>query len=554
MRYPRRGHWKQVVQFKSRRGKISTGIAFVGGSLAFLVIMLGVLIYAPPKENPETSVNTAQNSGDQSSAKSEAGETDSGSANQESESLVMYCAAGIKPPVAEAAAQFAAEEFGVPIQLQYGGSGTLLSNLQVAKKGDLYLAADTSYIEIARKKNLLKEAVPVAQMHPVIMVKKGNPKQIQSIDDLIKEGVTVSLANPDAASIGKLTKKELEKAGKWDALSKSARVFKPTVSEVANDVLLGAVDAGIVWDATVNQHADKVEMIEVPEFSQAIKNVTVGVLNSSAHPQEALMFARYLQAPEKGQELFAKQGYQTVKGDTWEPHPQILLFSGGVNRLAIQDTLKEFEKREGVSINVVYNGCGILVGQINSGQKPDAYFACDTSYMVQVQPKFTLPLTVAETDMIIIVEKGNPKKIKSVYDLAGDDIKVGIAHHEQSALGALTKKLLGPLVQNDKSLYDAIQPNVKTNTPTADLLVNQLRTGSLDAAIVYRANIAKVADKLDVVEIKEGRPLAEQPIAILKSTKYPNLMQRLVDQLTSDSSRVIFESRGFRWRITPESI
>ncbi|MFH1300828.1 MAG: molybdate ABC transporter substrate-binding protein, partial [Planctomycetota bacterium] len=531
--------------------KLSSGMAFVGGSLAFLIIMLTILIYSPPKDTSETPVQSAQNSDSQ---ETELTDVEAGVEDSDDGALLMFCAAGIKPPVAAVAAQFAEEEFGVPVHLQYGGSGTLLSNLQVAKKGDLYLAADTSYIEIAREKNLVKEAIPVTQMHPVIMVKKGNPKKIQSIDDLTKEGVSFSLANPDAASIGKLTKKELEKVKKWDAVSKSARVFKPTVSEVANDVLLGAVDAGIVWDATVNQHSDKAEMIEVPEFAQAVNNVTVGILNSSRKPQQALMFARYLQAPEKGQKQFSSMGYQTVKGDAWDPHPQILLFSGGVNRLAIQDTLKAFEQREGISINVVYNGCGILVGQINSGQRPDAYFACDTSYMVQVQPMFTLPLTVAETDMLIIVEKGNPKNIKSVYDLVGENIKVGIAHHEQSALGALTKKLLGPLVLGDKSLYDAIQPNVKTNTPTADLLVNQLRTGSLDAAIVYRANISKVADKLDVVEIKEGRPLAEQPIAILKSTKYPNLMQRMVDQLTSESSRVIFESRGFRWRITPESL
>lgn len=551
MKQPCSHQWNRTTRNPFRGGKLNSGLAIAGGSLLFLIIMVGVLIYAPPKNAPETPVQTDQNS-DSAQTKLADGETKSETSDDES--LLMYCAAGIKPPVAALAAQFAEEEFGVPVQLQYGGSGTLLSNLQVVKKGDLYLAADTSYIEIAREKNLVKEAIEVARMQPVIMVKKGNPKNIQSIDDLTKEGISFSLANPDAASIGKLTKKELQKANKWEAVSKSARVFKPTVSEVANDILLGAVDAGIVWDATVNQHSDQTEMVEVPEFAQAVKNVTVGILNSSQKPQQALMFARYLQAPEKGEKQFSSMGYQTAKGDTWEPHPQILLFSGGVNRLAIQDTLKGFEQREGVSINVVYNGCGILVGQINSGQSPDAYFACDTSYMVQVQPKFTLPLTVAETDMIIIVEKGNPKNIKSVYDLAGENIKIGIAHHEQSALGALTKKLLGPLVLKDKSLYDAIQPNVKTNTPTADLLVNQLRTGSLDAAIVYRANISKVTDKLDVVEIKEGRPLAEQPIAILKSTKYPNLMQRLVDQLTSNSSRIIFESRGFRWRITPESL
>ena len=545
MRQPCNHQFALENQLTFRSGKLNSGLAFVGGSLLFLIVMVVILIYSPPKDtstNSNSSGQTAQEDGDPQTEESE------------NEALVMYCAAGIKPPIAAAAAQFAAEEFGVPIHLQYGGSGTLLSNLQVAKKGDLYLAADTSYIEIARAKNLLKEAISIAQMRPVIMVKKGNPKKIQSIDDLTKKGVSFSLANPDAASIGKLTKKELTKAKKWDLISKSARVFKPTVSEVANDVLLGAVDAGIVWDATVNQHSKKAEMIEVPEFANAVKNVTVGILNSSKKPQQALMFARYLQAPGKGQKHFSEMGYQTVAGDSWDPHPQILLFSGGVNRLAIQDTLKAFERREGAKINVVYNGCGILVGQINSGQKPDAYFACDSSYMVQVQPKFTAPLTVAETDMIIIVEKGNPKKIQSVYDLVGKDIDVGIAHHEQSALGALTKKLLSPLILGDKSLYDAVQPNVKTNTPTADLLVNQLRTGSLDAAIVYRANVSKVIDELDVVEIKEGRPLAEQPIAILKTTKYPNMMQRLVDQLTSDSSRTIFESRGFRWRFTPESL
>ncbi|WP_417383837.1 molybdate ABC transporter substrate-binding protein [Gimesia sp.] len=526
---------KQDIPQPSRNGKVS-GLMIAGGSLVFLVIMLAVLVYTPPKDTPQKSASTE------------------GASDGEQDALVMYCAAGIKPPIAEMAAQFAEEEFGMPVHLQYGGSGTLLSNLQVAKKGDLYLAADTSYIEIAREKGLVQEAIQVAQMHPVIMVQKGNPKGIKSIDDLLKEDVTVALANPDAASIGKLTKKLLTKKGKWEPLSKSARVFKPTVSEVSTDVLLGAVDAAIVWDATVNQHPEKADMVDVPEFQEAIKNVTVGVLTSSQKPQEALMFARYLQAPEKGQKAFEKLGYQTVQGDKWEPHPTILLFSGGVNRLAIQDTLKEFEQREGVTINTVFNGCGILVGQINSGQRPDAYFACDTSYMVQVQPQFQTPLTVAETDMVIIVEKGNPKNIKTIYDLANDDLRIGLSHHEQSALGALTKKLLSSLELNGKNLYDQVQPNVKTNTPTADLLVNQLRTGSLDAAIVYRANLPYVKDKVDIVEIKSGDPLAQQPIAILKTTAYPNLMQRLVDRLTSTPSRSLFESIGFRWRITPESL
>ena len=72
------------------------------------------------------------------------------------ETLDFYCAAGMKPPVAKIAEQYE-KEYGVKINIIYGGSGTLLNNLEVAQKGDLYLAADYSYIDIAREKNLLAE-------------------------------------------------------------------------------------------------------------------------------------------------------------------------------------------------------------------------------------------------------------------------------------------------------------------------------------------------------------------------------------------------------------
>src|SRR5206468_6811110 len=112
------------------------------------------------------------------------------------EPLIVYCAAGIKPPV-EAVAREYERLYGVRVQLQYGGSGTLLSNLRVAGKGDLFLAADESYLDLARTNNLLAEVLPLAQMLPVIAVAKGNPKSIREISDLLREDVRVALANPD---------------------------------------------------------------------------------------------------------------------------------------------------------------------------------------------------------------------------------------------------------------------------------------------------------------------------------------------------------------------
>jgi molybdate transport system substrate-binding protein len=67
-----------------------------------------------------------------------------------SEDLLFHCAAGLRKPMSEIARHYE-EEFGVKVHLQFGGSGALASQLELAG-GDLYLPADQSYIDSAREK------------------------------------------------------------------------------------------------------------------------------------------------------------------------------------------------------------------------------------------------------------------------------------------------------------------------------------------------------------------------------------------------------------------
>ena len=236
--------------------------------------------------------------------------------------LLVYCAAGAKNPVAEVAARYE-EEYDVRIELQYGGSGRLLSNLRVARTGDLYLAADTSYIRIAREQGLIEETVPLAKQKPVIAVRKGNPAGIRGVDDLLSEDVRISLADPRAASIGKQTMLLLKSIGKHEAVEQAATergVFKPTVNEVANDVKLGAATAGITWDTTVNQYPD-LESVPIAGSEDFLETVTVAVLSWTEKPTAALTFARYLGARDRGLEVFSEMGFPPVEGDLWEETP-----------------------------------------------------------------------------------------------------------------------------------------------------------------------------------------------------------------------------------------
>ncbi len=226
-------------------------------------------------------------------------------------SLIVYCAAGLKKPVEALALQYE-QETGVSVSLQYGGTGTLLSQLQIAKRGDLFLAADEGAIADAARLGLIDETLPLVVQHPVIAVRQGNPKRIATLDDLLRPGVKTALPNPDAASIGKVTRNLLG-ADRWDALAAAAAVMKPTVTEVAADVTLGAADAAIVWDAIVPQFKG-LEAVEQPEFKDHRENASAAVLIACKQREEALRFARYLAAPDKGGAVFAEHGFRPAGG------------------------------------------------------------------------------------------------------------------------------------------------------------------------------------------------------------------------------------------------
>jgi len=460
------------------------------------------------------------------------------------EPLVMFCAAGIKVPVSKIAEQYEAE-YGVPVQLQYGGSGTLLTSIEIAK-GDIYLAADSSYTKLAQKKGLVQETMPVALMKAGFGVSKGNPKGITKLADILNPDLKIGVGNPKAASVGKFTKKILTKHKLWDDFEPA--VLLPTVNELANAQKIGAIDAAIIWDAVAHQYPE-IDFVSVPEFEAEKKDITIGVMTSSKRPTEALKFCRYLSASDKGQLIFEEEGFEPGRGDKWAENPELVLFSGSMLKPAIQESILQFEEREGVRINTVYNGCGILVSQMKAGDNPDGYFSCDRSFMDMVSDRFETPKTISANEMVILVKKGNPKGVLTLEDLKKSGLKVGFSHPEKSALGALTKSLL-----ESEGLYQSILDtgNVMPGSATGDFLVNQMRSNALDAVIVYRSNALSsesTSTDCDVIGISRPKAIAIQPYAVGQKSDYPNLMGRFLDQCVSGEGKEAFLKYGFRWEL-----
>jgi len=460
------------------------------------------------------------------------------------EPLLVYCAAGLKAPVEEIAARYRAE-CGVEVSLQYGGTGTLLAQLAVSRVGDLLLAADEGTAEDARRRGLVAEGLAMVEQRPVLAVRRGNPKGLRAAADVLRPGVKFALAHPEAASVSRVTRDLLGRET-WDSWVAAAAVMKPTVTELAADLQLGTVDAAVVWDSTVAQF-EGLEAVELAELAGQAEPAAALVLASCAVPRRALHFARYLAAPDRGGETFSSRGFHPAGGDPWTEQPAMVLYSGGVNRLAIEDLVKQFAEREGAEITTVYNGCGILCAAMkamDAGENPkypDAYYACDVCFVPPVAEQFPEAVLLTETEIVIGVPAGNPRGLRTLGDLARPGLKVGICNAEQSTLGYLTAAML-----RHSGIGEAVRRNVVVEVPTADFLVNQMRAGSLDAVVVYRVNLHGGDGAFEAVALDPEMARAVQPFAVRAASPRARLAERLLAFLQAHPEA--FQGAGFVWK------
>ncbi|MCA9074303.1 MAG: molybdate ABC transporter substrate-binding protein [Planctomycetaceae bacterium] len=488
--------------------------------------------------------------------------------SSDSNILTMYTAAGMRIAVEEIAEQYQ-QESGTSIDLQYGGSNTLLNQMQVNgfDTADLYLAADDFYTDKAVELGLAAEVLPIGHQRAVIAVRKENPRGIASLADLLKDGVSIASANPDQAAIGKATKKLLEAISvdgttRWqqfeDAVTEHG-VFKPTVNEVANDVKIGAVDAAIVWETTVAMplYRDELVTIDVPELNGDPNLISVAVLNSSKQPTAALKFARYLTARDKGLPIFAKYGARPVEGDVWTEHPKMNFFCGAVNRRIVEDVVARFSEREGVDINTNYDGCGILTGRMKTieGQKPelgfpDVYLACDVYYLENVREWFQEAANISDVEIVIAVPKGSDR-VRSPDDLIKPGVRVSIGQPDQCTIGALTRRML-----QAEGIYDQLiekqkqSGEVVVEKSSSALLIPDVVTGNVDATIAYITDVLANTDEVDIVRFTSPLNRAVQPFSIAKSSDHKYLARRLFREIVA--SPKAFEDAGFHFRLADD--
>ncbi len=244
----------------------------------------------------------------------------------EKEEIIVFAAASMTETLNQVKDVYEKEN-NVTITYNFDSSGTLKTQIQEGADCDLFISAgqkQMNQLDLSSDKEINKEGLDfvagdtrlnLLENKVVLVVPEGNPKGIESFDDLaarLAEGsILMAMGNSDVP-VGQYTQKILNFYGlDEEALAKSGVItYGSNVKEVTTQVSEGSVDCGIVYctDAfsaglTIIDSASK-DMCGQVIYPAA-------VLKTAKNPDAAKAFLDYLTGSE-AMAIFEAVGFSPV--------------------------------------------------------------------------------------------------------------------------------------------------------------------------------------------------------------------------------------------------
>jgi ABC-type molybdate transport system substrate-binding protein len=190
---------------------------------------------------------------------------------------------------------------------------------------DVYASVNLGHLKKLKAAGLADRYAVYMHNEMVLMVAKGNPKNVRGIDDVKRTDIRTSMPNPVNEGIMQFYgRKVLERHGLWQHVSGGKECFSCQTTpnnwftavhhrETPDRILAGASDTGIVWitEAIAAQNANKaIEAVKLPPEDSLRDEVAYAVCALNHGPRQA-MAGRYLAflATPEAQAAYAKYGF-----------------------------------------------------------------------------------------------------------------------------------------------------------------------------------------------------------------------------------------------------
>ena len=224
--------------------------------------------------------------------------------------IYWYLAASMAKPGKEIVSRFNQQFASSHVYLIVGGSGQLLSKIELARRGDIYTPASAGFLEKAREKKLVKSQQPLLYQKPVFGLSRSGATKIKTFRDLVQPGRRLALGNPKTMALGATYLQIEEKMGSElsGQIRANSQLEAINISQIVNYLRSDIVDAGIIFDSVAR--ANGLEYIEIPErFNELSQSFLIRLVCSTGEEAVLERFEAFILMQHQ---TFNKYGFQLV--------------------------------------------------------------------------------------------------------------------------------------------------------------------------------------------------------------------------------------------------
>lgn len=232
----------------------------------------------------------------------------------QSNDVLVFAAASLKSALDGIAKQWQSET-GKAVKVSYAGSSALAKQIEAGAPADIFVSADTDWMNYVGGKNLIKPATRVDLLgnRIVLVAAKDDKATLKIAPGFDLAGALgndrLAMANVAAVPAGKYGKEALEKLGVWAAVEKKVA----QADDVRAALLLvsrGEAPFGIVYQT--DAAADPgVRIVDVFPLTSHAPIVYPGAVLAASKTPDAEAFLAYLRS-SKAKPLFETQGFAVL--------------------------------------------------------------------------------------------------------------------------------------------------------------------------------------------------------------------------------------------------
>ena len=217
--------------------------------------------------------------------------------------LTVLAASSLTDALPKIGDAFSATHDDVDVQFSFAGSQELVAQADNGAPADVLALAGPSSLEALDLP--ASNAVDFAKNRLTIIVPKGNPAHVTSIEDLADPNVKVALAGPEVPA-GAYALEAFKNAGiSVDPVSEETDV-KAVVTRVA----VGGADAGVVYVTDATAADAGIEDVAIPRALNVIATYPAVSLTDSENAELAADFVRFL-VSDDAQQILNDYGFES---------------------------------------------------------------------------------------------------------------------------------------------------------------------------------------------------------------------------------------------------